>query len=529
MSGLIEYVTTDAEDWYKPGPSIQEFHDSNALVRVLIGARGSGKTSATAVEAVCKHSFYNAGAKVYLLRKTELSQEATSIETFNQVFQQLGPFYQEGDNSLFQKWNDGRVIRLPSEEAIRRYSAFTATDPSKSELEMWLKTEGNKWCSFLEFKGIPDAAKRDNKLRGYECSMAVMIEADLMELGDMQMMMPCLRWKGADGKFIQDRKMILDTNPPGTKHWIAQLEEQERERVARGEKSLFQFWHISTYENEHNLPPGYIESSIILPYGNNPPMLERMLWGRYADAFDGQGVFHEFNIGLHAAIDLPFPTGAYLIRAWDFGTCNAVIWSAYWSRESPNPAGKPILEEFWWDLRELIGTDSDVEKQCKGVLEITAEEFPFWNDRTQCAGILDYCDPAGNAKKDTGSSVAVLNSYGIFPGFKTKDRGIPKTIAVYNRLLATRTTRGEVVYRIDKKGCPVLYAASMGGYRYPKEGESGYGTGLPKKDGIYDHPADASRYGKINCLSLAKVADSPAPSVGTLAPRAYSNPMKRYY
>ena len=527
MADIFEYVPSESEPWYKPGKSIQEFHDSTALVRVLVGGRGSGKTSAICVEAVCKHCWNNPGAKVYLLRKTELSQEATSIETFNQVFGELGPLYQEGENSLFQKWNDAKTIRVPSRIAIEKYEAFKSTKPSKSEIEMWLKTEGNRWCSFLEFKGIPDAAKRDNKLRGFEASLLIMIEADLLELADFQMMGPCLRWKGADGKFIDDLGIILDTNPPGTKHWIAKLEEQETQKIKKGEKSLFKFWHISTYENEHNLPKGYIENSIILPYQNNPPMLERMLWGRYADAFDGQSVFHEFNMALHTGENLEFPKGAYLVRGWDFGQSNAVVWSAYWVRKDPNDAS--ISNEFWWDLHEQVLYESDVEKQCKGVMEITAKEFPFWNDRTICLGLLDFCDPAGAAKKDTGSSIHVLNTYGIYPGYKHKDRGIPKTIAIMNRLLAARTKQGEVVYKIDKINCPVLYAARAGGFRYPRENEPNYGSGLPKKDGVYDHVSDSSRYAVINCMRLDFMdVETKKDNAGILAANPYKNPAKRY-
>ena len=39
-------------NWYKPGKSLREFHACNVPVRVLIGGRGSGKTTSVGVEVV---------------------------------------------------------------------------------------------------------------------------------------------------------------------------------------------------------------------------------------------------------------------------------------------------------------------------------------------------------------------------------------------------------------------------------------------------------------------------------------------
>lgn len=517
-------TSTTAGNWYRPGKSCQEFHLSTKFVRCLVGGRGSGKTSSTAVEVI-GHCWHNPGAKVLILRKTELSQDETSIDTFNMAYDNMGTLYHMTESSLFKTWDGGKIVRLPSEEAVRRYNEFMLTNPNKSALTLWLDTEGSKWCSFVFFRGIPDESKRGNKLRGYECSLAVFIEADLMELGDFQLLLPCLRWKNAYGEFItEDAGVIIDTNPPSPRHWIAKLEES-------CDKTQFDFWHISTYENQHNLPPQYIERNIMLPYANNPAMIERMLFGRYAEAFDGQPVLSSFKSGVHTGDDLPFPLYAYLVRGWDFGNVNAVVWSAYWSQSfmGIRPEDPPIICEYWWDLHELYQTASDVDKQCKDVLRITAEQFPFWNDREVCAGLLDYCDPAGAAKKDTGSSISVLNTYGIYPGYKFKDRGIPKTIAIYNRLLDLKDHLGFYAYKIDRKNCPVLFAASTGGYRYPKEGEPGFGSGVPLKDGFFDHVVDGSRYSKINALRLADMeVEKPIPHTGQLAVKVNVNPPRRY-
>jgi len=250
-------------------------------------------------------------------------------------------------------------------------------------------------------------------------------------------------------------------------------------------------------------------------------MYARMVLGQYAEAFDGTPVLHDFTQE-HAAENLPWPQGAYLIRGWDFGSTQSVVFSAYWTDGA---------DEYWWDLYEFFARQSDVDRQCKAVLDITRTVFPFWNDRAICSGVKDYCDPAGNAKTDKGSSVNVLRTHQIFPGFQRM--GLQESIAIYNRLLEKKDRFGQLVYRVDKATCPMLYVASSGGYRYPVEGEPGFGGDEPLKGpagGDYEHICDASRYAKFGCLRLIKAeAEAAKRAVGALDRRETANRRTRYY
>lgn len=517
-------------DWYRPGKSITEFHASKARIRVLIGGRGSGKTTAIAVETL-GHAWRIAGARIYILRKTEQANKDTTLETFEQVFDQAGTVYRDTGQSLFKKIEGGRVFRLPSRKAVELYNAFLESCPNKQEIERWLDTVGNKWCSFVQFSGVPTTSHRATRFRGFECSLLILVEADQFDREDVNMASACLRWKSPDKTvcspkgFIRDMGMVLDTNPPSPRHWIALWEEEAK---SYDNPNAAAFWHIHTAENEHNLADGYVDD-LKRMYANNPAMYKRMVEGQYAEAFDGKPVFWAFRVD-HSYRNLPFPKGAYLVRGWDFGTTHAVVWSAYWMEKRPDPKDpKKILEvEYWWDLAEMFAEMSDVERQCREVLAITAKAFPFWNDRSMCAGVLDYCDPAGDANKDTGRSISVLNSYQIFPGFSRVS--LPVSLALYNRLLEAKDPDGKYVYRIDEIGCPMLFQASMGGYRYPTKDEPGYGSDVPLKGpegGNYDHIADASRYAKLNLLRLVRAEDAAKPVVGGLArPSKVNRPRK---
>jgi hypothetical protein len=499
IPATVQEPDSDPTKWYKPGRDIQEFHSCPARIRALIGGRGTGKTTGICVEAVAKHGWHNAGAKIYILRKTQESNEDTTLETFNLCWPKLGTAYQDTGVSLFKKVEGGKEFRIPSRVAAEKWSLWQKANPNATKQEKlnWLDNVGARFCSYIIFAGVPEARYRGTRFRGFECSLLIFVEADQLDKEDLDLGVACLRWKGADPStcdangFILDTGVILDTNPPGTLHWIAEMEKD----LEKHPNSDIKFWHLKTRDNAHNLPSGYVET-LEHQYRKNPAMYARMLNGEYADAFDGNPVLYAFTQE-HAKLSLPWPSGAYLIRSWDFGTTNCVIWSAYWTDGT---------DEYWWDLQEYYAIMSDVNRQCKAALEITNQVFPFWNDRLVCSGVRDYCDVAGKAEKDTGSSVRVLHSYQIFPGYAKI--GLQESLAVYNRILEKTDRFGKLIYNIDKKCCPMLWTASSGGYRYPVQGEPGFGGDEPLKGprgGNYDHLADASRYGKYNCMRLTRV------------------------
>lgn len=504
--------TTTPSDWYRPGKAISEFHTSKARTRVLIGGRGSGKTTGVAVDVILKHCWRYAGARVYILRKTAQANQDTTLETFELVFGNSGTAFVDTGLSLFKKIEGGRQFRVPSQKAVELFNSFMKLNPraTKAEIERWLDTVGNKYCSWLLFSGVPTSSHRATRFRGFEASLIVLIEADQFDKEDVDLALACLRWKGADPKdcdprgFLKEQGLILDTNPPSPRHWIAKWEEEAKTYT---DPNVIRFWHIETEENRHNLPPNYIED-LARQYAKNPAMYKRMLLGQYAEAFDGNPVLWAFSQE-HAYKDLPFPRNAYLVVGWDFGaSANSNVFSAYWEENG---------QEYIWDLYENFKENTDTEEQCRKVRKILEEVFPFHDDRHFCAGVIHYCDPAGAQRKDTGQSLAVLATYGFYPGFRRA--GLQESLALYNRLLEARDTKNRLIYRIDIKGCPMLYAASMGGYRYPGQGEPGFGGDEPlkgPKGGNYDHIADASRYSKLNVLRLLKVNDEDKAPTGLL-------------
>lgn len=485
---------------------------------MLVGGRGAGKTVGLA-EDITGHIWQNAGGKAIVARETEVSQSDSSIESFWRYFESLGPLYSPGGPGLFRSWNNGRTFRIPSRLSIESMQAECAHMTTRAEIAKWIQTVGDKLCGYIEFRGLPNADK--GKFRGMECSYFAIVEADQVAEKQFQLALACLRWKGTDPAtcdekgFIKDKCVVLDTNPPSEQHWIAEFEKRQsdlpkHDRVA-------EFWHISTYENEHNLPENYIRDHILLPYAHNPAMIERMIWGRYADAFDGKPVIYAFQRGFHEwnpsrpGERMPWLHGARMIVSMDLGTHNFTCISAVKEHKG---------HIHWHSLREIYLTDSDTDRQALELLRVLASEFPFWNAGSDiCPEVRFYCDPAARNRSFTKkgpneSPLAVLHSHKIFAGYRI-GAGVDKSLALVNRLMqqahiAKRPDGTEHTihhFRISATGCPFLCRALRGAYRFPILGESGFGSGEPLKGelcGGADHAVDGLRYGILNVFGLGQ-------------------------
>lgn len=515
MEAIADLPARPKLEYGDHGPSLQAFLDDPSMIRVLIGGRGSGKTTALA-EDITAHIWQNAGAKCVIARETETSQADSTIDTFFRYFESLGQLYSTSGPGLFRSWNNGRTFRLPSALAIQRMQE-ECKDMSRAEIAHWILTVGDSLCGYIEFRGLPAAEK--GKMRGLECSYLAIVEADQVSEKQFQLSLACLRWKGTDPEtcdekgFIKDRCVVLDTNPPSEQHWIAEFEKRQmamdpHDRAAR-------FWHIATYENEHNLPENYIRDTILLPYANNPAMIERMLFGRYADAFDGKPVIYAFQRGFHEWTPsrpgerMAWVHGAKMVIGMDVGTRNFSVISAVKEHKG---------HIYWRALKEIYLTDSDTDRQCLELLRVLSEEFPFWNNNPQvCPEVRFVCDPAARNKSFTKkgsaeSPLAVMHSHGIYPAYKI-GAGLDKSLAVENRLMQQNhvekaqdgSLRTVWHFQISSTGCPLLCRALRGEYRFPVLGEPGFGSGDPLKgelcDGA-DHKNDGFRYSVIHVFGL---------------------------
>lgn len=375
--------------------------------------------------------------------------------------------WQPGSRGLVARFDYNDLMDTTAgrmEEMLYRLPEGTRIDRDKSApMKWWINPIGGGEPSQITFMGL-----KDNK-GSYEFNWAIIDEAD--ECDERAVKLVTSRLRAPGGNY----SLALAFNPPDKNHWLytACTGRDGQERVVKEKPAWLKVYRPQAGENNKNLPPDYWEN---LRKSLNVADVQRLVDGEWGVVFEGAPVFREFNYNLHAVPDLMsrFEPTRPLLRFWDFGYNHPYCCWAQVDWE-----GRLLV------MREVLGSQIEATafaKQCKAV---TTTHFPNVQE------ILDYGDPAVRQHKDTGQTLMMLRREGITVRYRISQ--IEEGLQLIRQRL-TLLIDAEPSIQFDKRNCPSLIAALRGGYHMDKKGEK------PVKDGVYDHPVDALRYGVINVL-----------------------------
>lgn len=251
---------------------------------------------------------------------------------------------------------------------------------------------------------------------------------------------------------IGPRRMTLATNPPDEDHFLYKFFVEE----AAPDRAIY---HLSTYDNAANLPPGYIANLEKMP----KQWRRKYLDGKWGILQKGTGVFAStFDEDIHVDTLKPM-LGRQVIRGWDFGWHRpACVWMQFDAQENVSI------------LHELLGDKEPLRQFARRVQNETKRLFP------DCP-VEDYCDISGNQKNDRGPTACQIlhNEFGI-PTMSRK-MGINQGIQGIHALLEQKRLK-------VNRSCKWIVKGFLGGYYIdPVKSE-------PAKDNLYDHLFDALRY-----------------------------------
>ncbi|OGR94789.1 MAG: hypothetical protein A2902_01625 [Elusimicrobia bacterium RIFCSPLOWO2_01_FULL_64_13] len=192
-----------------------------------------------------------------------------------------------------------------------------------------------------------------------------------------------------------------------------------------------------------------------------------------------------FNAALNVTRTAQYQRGKTVYRGWDFGYRRPFC---VWAFEDD--------EDTLVVLYEMMGQDILIHEFADQVLDLSRKWFGWLeNGKAEMPRFRDFCDPAGAAKSDKSkrSSVEVLNSKAIYPGFL--HRGIDEGLVSVRQLLRPREKLGTPELTFHER-CHILIEGMKGGYHYPEENPTRpeVQSDVPEKDGYFDHGADALRY-----------------------------------
>jgi hypothetical protein len=204
-------------------------------------------------------------------------------------------------------------------------------------------------------------------------------------------------------------------------------------------------------------------------------------------AFSGEAVYSQFDPN-NSVRPTRYNPRVPLWRGWDFGYRHpAVVWAQLWPDDT-----LVCLHELYptIDRDQLAGLST--HQLAKKVIDQTQRLFPQALEQDS-AGIADFCDPAGNQRKENSefSSIEVLNQFGIDPEWSVVGR---KNRINYLREYVER----EGKFRVNPH-CTLLIKALSSAYRYP-EADAGTGDrempdlGKKVQEEPYVHLMDALEY-----------------------------------
>jgi hypothetical protein len=304
----------------------------------------------------------------------------------------------------------------------------------------------------------------------YEWHHGGVDEADEVDERTIQGLRTRLRAPSPEGT-LPNYGIDLAFNPPDELHWLFGACTGRTSDGRLTDRWLELFEPVKG-ENDVNLPPNYFIDNF---RGMPEDMLTRLRDGNWGVSFEGDPVYPQYSSSIHRGETEVNPYRP-ILRFWDFGYRRpACIWAQ--------------LDEDYRliVLDEELGKDEEALHFIQRVKAHSNIRFP------QAPGYLDFGDPAAAQKKDTGSTLSILDSQGINLIYiqSSIEEGIRRT-----RFLLEQLINGKPAFMVDRRRCPMLHRTLAGGYRLHKNSR-------PLKDGFYDHLADALRYGIINLFNEA--------------------------
>jgi hypothetical protein len=494
---------------YKASPTLARFHNSNAMVRGIVGPIGSGKSVACCNEILMRAMNQAPSTdgirrtRWAIIRNTYGELKSTTIKTW-------------------QEWIPDQACKLVYDAPIRGVMKKALPDGTTMEMEV----------NFIAL----DKPKDVKKLLSLELTGAFINEARELPFDVITNSL------SRTGRYPSKRTtpagitwtgIIMDTNPPDTDHWwykIAELGDEEmtnssfeglEEKALAGVDYSWQFFRqpgaliqetdrtgkVTGYranpdaENVEHHQEGYYYW-MKNARGWTDEQMKVMCCGQYGSSFDGKPVYHNvYNDTFHAS---QTPLGVFrkmpLLLAWDFGLTPACVIG------QETPTGQLRI------LREYICERGGVKQFAQDVVK------PALNSLFPGMVIISVGDPAGEqpGQADEYTPIQALCDVGIYTRPARSNSFQIRRQAVIDRL--SRIIDGEPAILIDPS-CDMIRRGFIGGYRFKRvliSGETDRYRDEPDKN-KFSHIADAVQY---MCLGSDYVEPSPSTTIHAPPPKS---------
>jgi len=239
----------------------------------------------------------------------------------------------------------------------------------------------------------------------------------------------------------------------------------------------------STYHNEHNLPPGYIESKLIEPNAHNPHLIHMLVYGSPL-AKSGNEYYNTFDRVKQVRDDIVMPEKAQIHIGFDFNRGPYITSGLYkvWFKEDVN---RWHIHKF--DEVLLPPPHNTTEHLANKLIELYGHEF--------VNGIYYYGDYSGFNKRTN----SVEDDYDVIRRILAKYiHSTSDRVIVNDRVVK----RKEFMNKVNYGSLPIDFTMSpkcvklVADFEFVKEGPDGKKLKTKDKDGNekYGHTSDETEY-----------------------------------
>lgn len=451
---------------YKYAPTLLEFSNCKKRVRAVIGAFGSGKSSACVMEIfqrACEQTPEANGirrTKYIVVRSTYRQLIDTTIATF---FEWLPP-------SVFGEYNKSNHrysmrFPLPDGTTMESEIIFRALDREEHVANLLSLEVSGAWLN--EYREISK----------------VIFDGVDGRIGRF----PPVKGVGCDYPFI-----IMDSNPPDFDHWTYKLfEEDVPDNIELAQK--FQIFHqpsglSAQAENMPFLPKNYYKNMAV---GKDEEYINVYIHGQYGYVRTGRQVYTNYIDDMHF-INKPIDPirGIPIIIGMDFELNPAAVFTQY------TPDGHFNI------MRETVAEGTPL----RGFLEYNV--LPIVKSYYARHPIIVVGDPSGVRRSGTDGSTCFLELSRMgFKAVPANTNSFQARFGAVNSLL-TKISAGEdgkpdPILRVSSE-CPIIRKGFVGEYKFP---EMKTRSGLLMDDrplkNSYSHPHDALQYAALGYESAS--------------------------
>lgn len=264
----------------------------------------------------------------------------------------------------------------------------------------------------------------------------------------------------------------VTTTPEGFRFAYSTFVADLRDHADRRE--MYGLVQASTYENEANLPDGYIDS---LRASYPPQLIDAYLEGRFVNLTSG-AVYPDFSRTLNGCKTTLLP-GEPLHVGMDFNVLNGTAIGAVTRDGAPHA------------VAEVTGA-RDTPTMCR----IIADRFGKNPDGSR-RQIIVYPDASGqntSSKNASESDLSIIRQAGFLVRAATHNPAVKDRVNAVNALILN--SNGERRLKVNTQSCPVLTEA-LEQQAYDRNGE-------PDKTTGHDHPNDALGYRLVTDWPIAR-------------------------